>query len=677
MIKDVSVIIPIYNEAYGVERAVRSAVHQCEHLYIGDNASTDGSSEICMRLAKEFPEIISYTRHPKNMGSRYNGSIFLLSQVKTPYFMYLGGHDYISSDYVAKLKELLDNNPDAVLAGGKCIGVFRDGKHPVSYIAPDMKPMSSESTFTRVNHIASGHCAGTFEGFIQYGLQRTEIYRMVCSRPYPLAGSDMIGLMRQAEAGKFLINDEVFFYYEHDVVYSRQESYYRLNAKNVDDKNFSEIVSRMTKCMYLHIVRSVRFYTLPILIKMVITRYQLTKMYAGFKLRRHDWTGFLCNIIIFLKKNLPTMHSGDDFLLARRLNCLWGKGILKNKKIALYGAGLHSRRLLATQIIPADSIVAIFDDKPTVDVIEGVPVLHVSQSRSLKYDIILISSDTVEKVLYRQAKLWAPEGVKILRLYFWKLGLSNFITGFRMQKGDDNLQKQLLWKLMQKKSVKNKKIALYGAGAHTSRLMDKHIIPVESIVAIFDDNPKSDSINGIPLLSTSQAESIKYDALLVSSDTIEGVLYKKAKSWVPRGVSILTLYSWRLWFIQRNDLKIKSVEPSFPAPGKEHFLSHILSDLVSRGFGEGKKIAIYGTGLHSTWILRSRIFPDGAFVAVFDDNPRVDNTDNVPVFPIEDVMEKHFDFLIINTNSKEEEADLYRKAVAWNLPENSIIRIYS
>jgi len=225
MVKDLSVILPIYNEVHGVERAVRSAVHQCEVLYIADNASTDGSSEICQRLAKEFPNIV-YTRHERNMGGDYNGA-FLLAQVKTPYFICFGGHDYISPGYAAKLKSMLEETPDAVLAGGRCLGAFMDNKSPIVRPRPNPDFLASNDPFVRVNHVASGHCNGEFEGFIQYGVRKTDVYKECCKKRLPQVGGDLVLLMRQALTGKMLVTNDVALYFEQYRLFSRKDSFNR------------------------------------------------------------------------------------------------------------------------------------------------------------------------------------------------------------------------------------------------------------------------------------------------------------------------------------------------------------------------------------------------------------------------------------------------------------------
>ena len=115
--KDVSIIIPAYNEAKFIEKAILSAVSQAEFVIVSDNCSTDGTQEICKRLAKEFSNLVFYEQE-SNIGAIRNFE-FLLSKIHTKYLLHIGAHDFISEDYVSTLQESLENNPTAKMAWEK------------------------------------------------------------------------------------------------------------------------------------------------------------------------------------------------------------------------------------------------------------------------------------------------------------------------------------------------------------------------------------------------------------------------------------------------------------------------------------------------------------------------------------------------------------------------------
>lgn len=110
--------IPVYNEEGLIERAIRSAIGQCERLIVSDNASSDGTETICRRLCEEFPEI-DYVRQPENIGAVGNWTA-LLERADTPYFMYLGSHDHLDAGYVQRVLPAL-NAPDVAAAFGELL----------------------------------------------------------------------------------------------------------------------------------------------------------------------------------------------------------------------------------------------------------------------------------------------------------------------------------------------------------------------------------------------------------------------------------------------------------------------------------------------------------------------------------------------------------------------------
>lgn len=86
-------------------------------------------------------------------------------------------------------------------------------------------------------------------------------------------------------------------------------------------------------------------------------------------------------------------------------------------------------------------------------------------------------------------------------------------------------------------------LAIYGAGAHTRRILKRcHVRKLFSSVLILDDNPalQEKSIAGIPVVAKLPGQR-KGLAILISSDSAEDILYKRAKARY-RGCKILRLY---------------------------------------------------------------------------------------------------------------------------------------
>jgi len=279
LIKGVTIGILVYNEEHGVEKAIRSAVDQCERLIVSDNASSDRTGEICLRLAKEFSNL-EYFRQPHNIGSMANG-LFLLSLVETSYFMFLGGHDYLNSTYVKTLKELLDKNPDVVLAGGRNIPFRRDsGPCPASVpIRPGF--LDSHCAFNRVEFIAKDGL--NKDGcFIMYGLHRMEIFRRCFGEQVPTCGCDLIILAKEAAFGRILISSKAEYYSETRIADTQDEYFHRLTARRLDSKDMRREMVEYAKCMYSIVKQSAGVNHL-IALRPFRTRMHLSVKYGAFK----------------------------------------------------------------------------------------------------------------------------------------------------------------------------------------------------------------------------------------------------------------------------------------------------------------------------------------------------------------------------------------------------------
>ncbi|WWW11933.1 glycosyltransferase family 2 protein [Arcobacter cryaerophilus gv. pseudocryaerophilus] len=206
--KDVTILIPAYNEEKHIEQAILSAVNQAEYVIVSDNCSTDKTPEICKKLAKEYKNLIFYEQK-ENIGSAMN-FYFLLDKVKTKYTLHIGAHDYISENYTSNLKNGLEENEDAVLAYTSFASVDENGK-----ILDETSLEDFKSIFLSNNPVE--RVIGTIEHYQQYifvifGLFKTNIFKKNLSRPKIIAGIDCLFLSLCANDGTFIkIDSEKFF----------------------------------------------------------------------------------------------------------------------------------------------------------------------------------------------------------------------------------------------------------------------------------------------------------------------------------------------------------------------------------------------------------------------------------------------------------------------------------
>jgi glycosyltransferase involved in cell wall biosynthesis len=112
----VSVCLPVYNgEAY-LPEALRSVLGQTLgdfELVISDNASTDGTGDICRRAAAEDRRV-RYSRAAVNGGLAWNlNRTFALARGR--YVTWIGHDDVMKPEYLARCVEPLESDGGAVL----------------------------------------------------------------------------------------------------------------------------------------------------------------------------------------------------------------------------------------------------------------------------------------------------------------------------------------------------------------------------------------------------------------------------------------------------------------------------------------------------------------------------------------------------------------------------------
>ena len=111
MNKLVSIIIPVFNRASLVSRAIESSVNQTYtniEIIIGDNCSTDGSWEIIKEFAKKDERIIIF-KNDNNIGPVGNW-IECLKRTKGEFIKFIFSDDWIDIDWIEKAISPLKNN---------------------------------------------------------------------------------------------------------------------------------------------------------------------------------------------------------------------------------------------------------------------------------------------------------------------------------------------------------------------------------------------------------------------------------------------------------------------------------------------------------------------------------------------------------------------------------------
>jgi glycosyltransferase involved in cell wall biosynthesis len=112
----VSIGVPVYNGDDGLEGALDSLLAQSYEdfeLIISDNASTDGTEEICRRFSRLDPRV-RYIRNDKNVGvARNYNRLFELSDGR--YFKWAPHDDRLRPEFLARCVEVLDADKDIAI----------------------------------------------------------------------------------------------------------------------------------------------------------------------------------------------------------------------------------------------------------------------------------------------------------------------------------------------------------------------------------------------------------------------------------------------------------------------------------------------------------------------------------------------------------------------------------
>lgn len=98
----VAIYIPTYNRVGLLEIAIKSALGQTHpnvHVYVSDNASEDGTQDLCESLQSHSN--FTYMRFATNQGGAVNVAT-LLGCSNEPWFCLLGDDDFLDTDFVEK-----------------------------------------------------------------------------------------------------------------------------------------------------------------------------------------------------------------------------------------------------------------------------------------------------------------------------------------------------------------------------------------------------------------------------------------------------------------------------------------------------------------------------------------------------------------------------------------------
>jgi glycosyltransferase involved in cell wall biosynthesis len=188
----VSIGLPVYNGERFLRESLDSILAQTFsdfELIISDNASTDGTREICQAYLDRDPRI-RYHCNDSNLGAVKNFNItFELARGK--YFKWMSYDDVCAPEYISKCVEVLENNPSIVLCYPKTIIIDENGNKVANY--DDGLDLRSPQPHVRYRQYHNNFRKGKKCNVI-FGLMRREtLGQTPLIQPYPDTDKILLG----------------------------------------------------------------------------------------------------------------------------------------------------------------------------------------------------------------------------------------------------------------------------------------------------------------------------------------------------------------------------------------------------------------------------------------------------------------------------------------------------
>ena len=191
----VSIGLPVYNGERYVHEAIGAVLSQTFsdfELVISDNASTDGTREICQDVARNDPRV-RYYRNTQNLGAAPNFNRCFALASPSEYFKWVTYDDLITDDFLESCIDALDNDADVSLAFPATVHADAEGNVTGHQLQADLSLVENEP----------GRRA---RRLIEYGLESPDIYWT------------LYGLMRRSAIertelhGNFIASDQVLLF---------------------------------------------------------------------------------------------------------------------------------------------------------------------------------------------------------------------------------------------------------------------------------------------------------------------------------------------------------------------------------------------------------------------------------------------------------------------------------
>lgn len=168
----VSIGLPVYNGEHYISETLDSLINQTYkdfELIISDNASTDGTEQICLSYSKR-DERIRYFRNSINLGAAKNYQLAFEPSLGK-YFRWANSDDLFAPDSLLRCVEILDREPKVILVYPKTKFIDEHGR----FISENEDNLNLQSNSVSERFIQLFERLEYVNAI--YGLMRTDILR--------------------------------------------------------------------------------------------------------------------------------------------------------------------------------------------------------------------------------------------------------------------------------------------------------------------------------------------------------------------------------------------------------------------------------------------------------------------------------------------------------------------
>lgn len=263
----VSVAIPTYNCARYIARSIESVLGQTWtdfELVISDNASTDGTADICREFAVRDSRV-RYIRRDINIGGPGNFR-YVFSQCNGEYHKWTTADDFLDATYLARAIAVLDAQPEVVLCYSKTQLINAVDERISDY--EDNLDLREESAAVRFRRLLEevGLCNAHLGVIRRAAMQKTHLIGKELA-------SDVHFLAELTLQGQFvLLPEQLFFrrFHEQSSSWNRTD---KAHQKKYYDPSGNGSSRMDTWVKYRKLVKSVWCSGIPLTEKMALTAW--------------------------------------------------------------------------------------------------------------------------------------------------------------------------------------------------------------------------------------------------------------------------------------------------------------------------------------------------------------------------------------------------------------------